>query len=92
VWRRNWPRTPSSRRDAYSWSSWRRRISGKPAARPTLRWLFQVFEGIDLHHTLHLGGTRATDVLRLTKVHRLVLRLLGPAYEICYLTFQEAAE
>jgi len=65
---------------------------GKPTARPTLRWLFQVFEGIDLHHTLHPGGTRATEVLRLTKVHRLVLRLLGPAYENGYLTFQETAE
>jgi transposase len=65
---------------------------GKPTARPTLRWLFQVFEGIDLHHTLHPGGTRATEVLRLTKVHRLVLRLLGPAYENCYLTFLETAE
>jgi hypothetical protein len=53
---------------------------------------FQVFEGIDLHHTLHPGATRATEVLRLTKVHRLVLRLLGPAYENCYLTFQETAE
>src|SRR5215831_14654171 len=28
----------------------------KPTARPTLRWLFQCFEGIDLHHTvLHDG-------------------------------------
>jgi transposase len=65
---------------------------GKPTARPTLRWLFQCFEGIDLHHTLHPAGTRATEVLRLTKVHRLVLHLLGPAYENCYWTSQETAE
>jgi transposase len=64
----------------------------QPTPRPTLRWLFQCFEGIDLHHTLHPGGTRATEVLRLTTVHRLVLRLLGPAYENCYLTSQEIAE
>ncbi len=64
----------------------------KPTARPTLRWLFQYFEGIDLHHTLHPGGSRATEVLRLTMVHRLVLRLLGPAYENCYLAAQETAE
>jgi len=64
----------------------------KPTARPTLRWLLQCFEGIDLHHTLHPGGTRSTEVLRLTKVHRLVLHLLGPAYENCYLTSQETAE
>jgi hypothetical protein len=44
---------------------------GKPTACPTLRWLFQVCEGIDLHHTLHPGAPRATEVLRLTKVHRI---------------------
>jgi transposase len=65
---------------------------GKPTARPTLRWLFQCFEGVDLHHTLHPSGMCSTDVLRLTKVHRLVLRLLGPTYEKCYLTFQQTAE
>jgi transposase len=65
---------------------------GKPTARPTLRWLFQCFEGIDLHHTLHPGGSRATEVLRLAPVHRLVLRFLGPAYENCYLVAQETAE
>jgi transposase len=65
---------------------------GKPTARPTLRWLFQCFEGIDLHHTRQSNGVYETDVLRLTKVHRLVLHLLGPAYENGYLTFQETAE
>ena len=64
----------------------------KPTTRPTLRWLFQCFEGIDLHHTLHPDGTHSTEILRVTKVHRLVLHLLGPAYENCYLTFQETAE
>jgi transposase len=56
----------------------------KPTARPTMRWLFQCFEGIDLHHTLLPDGTRSTEVLRLSDVHRLVLGLLGPAYERCY--------
>src|SRR5260221_11737955 len=65
---------------------------GKPTARPTLRWLFQCFEGIYLHHTLQPSGIRATEVLRLTKVHLLLLHLLGPTYENCYLTFQETAE
>ncbi len=65
---------------------------GKPTARPTLRWLFQCFEGIDLHHTRHPDGTHETEVLRLTKVHRLVLHLLGPTYENCYVTFQETAQ
>ena len=64
----------------------------KPTNRPTLRWLFQCFEGIDLHHTWHPDGTRSTEVLRLTAVHRLVLRLLGPSYENCYLAFPQTAE
>jgi transposase len=64
----------------------------KPTARPTMRWLFQCFEGIDLHHTLLPDGTRWSEVLRLTTLHRLVLRLLGPAYEKCYLVIQETAE
>jgi transposase len=64
----------------------------KPTARPTLRWLFQCFEGIDLHHTLQPDGTYLTDVLRLTDLHRLVLQLLGPAYETCYLACHETAE
>jgi transposase len=64
----------------------------KPTARPTLRWLFQCFEDIDLHHVQHPDGTRSTEVLRLTTVHRLVLHLLGPAYENCYLVLQETAE
>jgi transposase len=65
---------------------------GKPTARPTLRWLFQCFEGIDLHHTRHADSADETEVLRLTRVHRLVLQLLGPTYQKCYLTFQETAE
>jgi transposase len=63
----------------------------KPTARPTLRWLFQCFECIDLHHSVHTDGTRTTEVLRLTTVHRLVLQMLGPAYENAYLAFQETA-
>lgn len=61
------------------------RRCGKPTARPTLRWLFQCFEGLDLHHLTFPDGTRHTQVLRLNAVHRQVLHLLGPAYEDCYL-------
>jgi transposase len=56
----------------------------RPTARPTMRWLFQCFEGIDLHHMTVPDGTRATQVLRLNALHRQVLRLLGPAYEKSY--------
>jgi transposase len=56
----------------------------RPTARPTMRWLFQCFEGIDLHHLTFPDGTQTTQVLRLTSLHRQVLRLLGPAYEHGY--------
>jgi hypothetical protein len=56
----------------------------QPTTRPTMRWLFQCFEGIDLHHLTLPGGPRTTQVLRLSALHRQVLRLLGPAYEHCY--------
>jgi transposase len=56
----------------------------RPTARPTMRWLFQCFEGVDLHHTLLPSGIVVTDILRLTDLHRLVLHLLGPTYEQCY--------
>jgi transposase len=64
----------------------------KPTARPTLRWLFHYFAGIDLLHIAQQDGSRATQTLRLDTVHRLVLQLLGPAYENCYLASQETAE
>jgi len=64
----------------------------KPTVRPTLRWLFQYFEGIDRLHIAQPDGTSITEVLRLDTVHRLVLHLLGPAYENCYLALQATAE
>jgi transposase len=64
----------------------------KPTARPTLRWLFQYFEGIDLLHIAQPDRSRVTEILRLDRVHRLVLQLLGPAYENSYLALQETAE
>jgi transposase len=64
----------------------------RPTARPTMRRLFQCFEGLDLHHLTVPDGTRHTQVLRLNAVHRQVLRLLGPAYENIYLVADESAK
>jgi len=64
----------------------------KPTARPTMRWLFLCFKGIDLHHTLLPDGTRWSEVLRLHDLHRLMLRLLGPAYEHRYLVLYPLAK
>ena len=55
----------------------------KPTARPTMRWVFQCFEGIELLH-VQTAATSLVLVLRLQPVHWLILRLLGPLYEKIY--------
>src|SRR5712691_5057362 len=51
----------------------------KPTNRPTMRWIFQCFEGIDLLH-IRMGSRWHTQVLGLQPLHQRVLRLLGPAF------------
>jgi len=55
----------------------------KPTARPTMRWVFQCFEGIELLH-VQTDAASLTIVLRLQPLHRLILALLGPLYEQIY--------
>jgi transposase len=55
----------------------------KPTARPTMRWVFQCFEGIELLH-VQTATTSLVLVLRLQPVHQLILGLLGPLYEKIY--------
>jgi transposase len=55
----------------------------RPTARPTMRWIFPCFEGIELLH-IHSPSHTQSLVLRLQPVHRLVLALLGPPYEKIY--------
>jgi transposase len=55
----------------------------KPTNRPTMRWIFQCFEGIDLLH-IRIGSGFQTRVLGLQALHQQVLRLLGPAYSQFY--------
>ncbi len=55
----------------------------KPTKRPTMRWIFQCFEGIDLLH-IRIGSSFQTQVLGLQALHRQVLRLLGPPYSHFY--------
>ena len=56
----------------------------KPTARPTMRWVFQCFEGIALLH-VQTAATSLTLVFGLQAVHRLILQLLGPLYEQIYM-------
>jgi transposase len=55
----------------------------RPTARPTLRWIFQCFEGVEL---LHIGTGRQTEtlVLGVQPLHEQVLSLLGPPYQKIY--------
>jgi transposase len=55
----------------------------KPTVRPTMRWVFQCFEGIELLH-VQTSTASLTIVLRLESLHQLVLALLGPLYEKIY--------
>jgi transposase len=45
--------------------------------RPTMRWIFHCFEGIDLVH-IRIGSRWQTQVLGLQALHQQILRLLGP--------------
>jgi transposase len=51
----------------------------QPTTRPTMRWIFQCFEGIDLLH-IRMGSRLQTQVLGLKVLHQQILRLLGPGY------------
>jgi transposase len=56
----------------------------RPIRRPTMRWIFQCFEGIDLLHLRQGLGRTTTLVLRLEPLHQQVLALLGPTYARFY--------
>jgi transposase len=56
---------------------------GKPTMTPTMRRVFQMFDGIDLLITQH-GSLRFTQVLNLQPIHLQILALLGPAVQRFY--------
>jgi transposase len=55
----------------------------KPTTRPTMRWVFQCFEGIELLQ-VQISTASFMVVLHLEALHRLILALLGPLYEKIY--------
>jgi hypothetical protein len=57
----------------------------KPTNRPTMRWVFQCFEGIELLHIRHGPAVVTTSlILQLTPLHQQILTLLGPTCEQFY--------
>ena len=57
---------------------------GKPTQRPTLRRIFQVFEGIDLLLIQQANQTRQM-VVNLKPIHHQILDLFGPEVKKCYI-------
>jgi transposase len=57
---------------------------GKPTQRPTMRRIFQMFEGIDVL-IIHTPEGVECHITNLTDLHRRILHLLGPTVEKCYL-------
>jgi transposase len=58
---------------------------GKPYQKPTMRWVFQCFEGIEVLY-IQLSPTETQRIcLNLKPLHQQVLNLLGPTFQKIYL-------
>jgi len=57
---------------------------GRPTSTPTLRWIFQQFEGIDLLLVRQQGRIVFKQVLNLQPVHQQIIQLLGSDVATCY--------
>jgi transposase len=57
----------------------------KPTQTPTMRWVFQLFEGIDLLLVWQGEQLLSRQVTNLRPEHLTVIHLLGPDVEYCYL-------
>jgi transposase len=56
---------------------------GKPSTQPTMRWIFQVFEGVHLLSFREAGGTRQI-ILNLTPERLRILEVLGHPFQKIY--------
>ena len=60
--------------------------TGKPTQSPTMRWVFQMFEGIDLLLIFREDQVVSRQVLNLRPDHLKIIDLLGPQVQNCYST------
>jgi len=58
---------------------------GKLTSRPTIRWVFQTFEGIDLLSVWVDGERTMRKALNLRPVHQQIIRLFGSSVSRCYM-------
>jgi transposase len=57
----------------------------KPTQKPTIRWVFQSFEGLDFLLVRQDGQIVMRQLLNLRLVQQQVIHLLGPQVKKCYL-------
>lgn len=57
---------------------------GKLTSTPTIRWVFQMFEGIDILSVWVNGQPTLRQVLNLRPVHRQIISLFGTPVQNCY--------
>ena len=57
---------------------------GKPTRLPTMRRIFQVFEGIDVLLIIEAGKILQRRILNLLPIHSQIIDLLGPRVQKCY--------
>jgi transposase len=57
---------------------------GKPTSTPTIRWMFQTIEGIDILSVWVNGQLISRQVLNLRPVHEQIVRLFGTQVRKCY--------
>jgi transposase len=71
-------RTALAEKDRHIWDQ-----KNKPTHRPTIRWVFMIFEDVLLLYVKGGGGIER-KAMNLRDEHRIVLECLGPAYEKMY--------
>jgi len=57
----------------------------KPTQKPTIRWIFQLFEGLDILLVRQNGQVMLRQLLNLRPAQQQVITLLGPQVQKCYL-------
>lgn len=59
---------------------------GKPTKNPTLRWVFQTFEGLDVLSVWADGRLIDRQLVNLRLVHQQIIGLFSPQVQKCYLS------
>jgi len=57
----------------------------KPTQTPTIRWVFQMFQGLDILFIRQNGQVVFRKLVNLRSVQQQVITLLGPRVQNCYL-------